>query len=94
MGATAERICFGGADPGQDIARKTRTKTMAKLATLLWIVLGITFAGVLGLVILATPALAPEAAETLPWAALVGFILAIPASVVVARKILEVSGNR
>jgi hypothetical protein len=60
----------------------------------MWIVTGIVFAGVFGLVVLATPALSNEAAELLPWAALAGFIVAIPASVVIARKILAVSGNR
>lgn len=67
---------------------------MSKLATLIWIMLGITFAGAFGLVVLATPALANEAAELLPWAALAGFIVAVPASVLVARRILAVSGNR
>jgi hypothetical protein len=67
---------------------------VAKIAVLIWIVMGITFAGVFGTVILATPALSNEAAELLPWAALAGFIVAIPASVVIARKILAVSGNR
>lgn len=66
---------------------------MTKLATVLWIVLGIAFAGVFGLVILATPSLATEAAETLPWAALVGFLVAIPASFVIARKILAQTGE-
>jgi len=67
---------------------------MTRLATLIWIMLGITFAGILGLVILAVPSLASEAAETLPWAALAGFVLAIPASVFVARKILAETRSR
>jgi hypothetical protein len=67
---------------------------MAKLSTLIWIMLGITFAGIFGLVVLATPALATEAAELLPWAALAGFLLAVPASILIARKILAQTGNR
>lgn len=67
---------------------------VAKIAVLIWIVMGITIAGAFGTVILATPALSNEAAELLPWAALAGFVVAIPASVVIARKILAVSGNR
>ncbi len=67
---------------------------MTRLATLIWIMLGITFAGILGLVVLAVPSLATEAAETLPWAALAGFVLAVPASVVIARKILAQTGSR
>jgi len=67
---------------------------MGKLAVLIWIMLGITVAGVFGLVVLAVPMLARDAAELLPWAALAGFIVAIPASVIVAKRILAVSGNR
>ena len=67
---------------------------MSKLSTLIWIMLGITFAGIAGLIVLATPALAREAAELLPWAALAGFVLAVPASIVIARKILAQTGNR
>jgi uncharacterized membrane protein YdbT with pleckstrin-like domain len=67
---------------------------MAKVATLIWIMLGITFAGILGTIILAVPSLSQEAAETLPWAALLGFVLAIPASIVIAKKILEETNNR
>jgi hypothetical protein len=67
---------------------------MAKLATLIWIMLGITFAGAFGLVVLATPTLVSEAAELLPWAALAGFVVAIPASMFVARRILAESGRR
>ena len=43
---------------------------MSKLATVIWIMLGIAFAGAFGLVVLATPSLVNEAAELLPWAAL------------------------
>ncbi|MCU0733623.1 MAG: hypothetical protein MUC37_04165 [Hyphomicrobium sp.] len=67
---------------------------MSKLSTLIWIMLGITFAGIAGLIVLATPSLAGEAAELLPWAALAGFVLAVPASIAIARKILAQTGNR
>jgi hypothetical protein len=67
---------------------------LARIAVLIWIVLGITIAGAFGTVVLATPALANEAADLLPWAALAGFIVAIPASIFVARRILAESGNR
>lgn len=77
-----------------DERRNATEAAVGKIAVLIWIVMGITIAGVFGTVILATPALANEAAELLPWAALAGFIVAIPASVVIARKILAVSGNR
>lgn len=67
---------------------------MSKLSTLIWIMLGITCAGIFGLVVLATPALASEAAELLPWAALAGFLVAIPISIVIARKIKAQTGDR
>jgi nitrate reductase NapE component len=67
---------------------------LARIATVIWIIIGIAFAGVFGLVVLATPALTNEAAELLPWAALAGFIVAIPASIFIARRILAESGNR
>jgi hypothetical protein len=67
---------------------------MAKLATVIWIMLGIAFAGAFGLVVLATPPLAGEAAELLPWAALAGFVVAVPASVLVARRIMAETVDR
>jgi len=73
---------------------RTDENGMAKVATLIWIMLGITFAGILGTIILAVPSLSQESAETLPWAALLGFVLAIPASIVIAKKILEETNNR
>lgn len=67
---------------------------MSKLSTVIWIMLGITCAGIFGLIVLATPALANEAAELLPWAALAGFVVAIPLSVAIARKIKAETGGR
>lgn len=61
---------------------------MFKLGLVIWIILGITFAGIAGTVVLATPHFASEQAELLPWAALAGFVLAIPASLFVARRII------
>ncbi len=66
---------------------------MSKLSTVIWIMLGITCAGIFGLIVLATPALANEAAELLPWAALAGFLVAIPLSVAIARKIKAETGG-
>jgi len=67
---------------------------MAKLASIVWIVLGITFAGAFGVVILSVPALSVDAPRLLPLAALAGFLAAIPASVVVARRILAETAGR
>jgi hypothetical protein len=67
---------------------------MARLAALIWIMLGIAFAGAFCLVVLATPTLANEAAELLPRAALAGFVVSVPASMFVARRILAQTANR
>lgn len=64
---------------------------MFKIAAVVWIITGITLAGIFGTVVLATPSLASEAAETLPWAAIAGFVLAMPLSAFVAKRILATS---
>ncbi len=61
---------------------------MFKVAVLVWIVLGVTVAGAALTVVLAVPSLAPNAMKLLPIVSAIGFVLAIPASVYVAKKIL------
>ncbi len=61
---------------------------MMKVAVLVWIMLGITMAGMFGTVVLSVPGLAKEAAEILPWAAAAGFLVAIPVSMWIAKRIL------
>lgn len=61
---------------------------MFKIALLIWIVLGATLAGVGLTLTLTIPALQANAMKLLPIFSLVGFVVAIPASVVVAKKIL------
>jgi hypothetical protein len=53
---------------------------MLKIAIILWIVLGTTLAGCALIVVLATPVLAEQAMRLIPWAALAGFVLAMPLS--------------
>ena len=53
---------------------------MLKIAIILWIVLGSTLAGSALIVVLATPVLADQAMKLIPWAALAGFVLAMPLS--------------
>lgn len=60
---------------------------MAALAALIWIVLGATLAGVGLTIVVATPALAAESMKYIPWAALAGFVVAMPLSVVIARTL-------
>mgnify|MGYP001765790588 CR=1 FL=1 len=67
---------------------------MFKIALLIWVVLGATLAGVALTLVLTVPALQPNAMKLLPIFAAVGFVVAIPASFVVAKKILAQTGGR
>jgi hypothetical protein len=60
---------------------------MMKIATLIWIILGATLAGIAFLVVLATPALATQTGKYGVIAIALGFVLALPASWIVAGKI-------
>jgi hypothetical protein len=74
--------------------RPSLEAAMAKLASIIWIVLGITIAGAFGVAVLSIPSLSANAARLLPLAALAGFVCAIPASILVARRILaETAGH-
>lgn len=64
---------------------------MFKIALLVWIVLGATLAGVALTLTLTIPALQPNAMKLLPIFSLAGFVVAIPASFYVAKKILAVT---
>jgi hypothetical protein len=64
---------------------------MFKIAVLVWLMLGVTFAGAALTVVLAVPSLSADAMKLLPIVSLVGFVVAIPASMFVAKKILAVT---
>ncbi len=64
---------------------------MFKIAVLVWIMLGTVFAGIALTLTLTVPALQGNAMKMLPIFSLVGFVIAIPASVVVAKKILALT---
>lgn len=64
---------------------------MFKIALLVWVVLGATLAGMALTLTLTIPALQANAMKLLPVFALAGFVVAIPASFVVAKKILAVT---
>lgn len=61
--------------------------TMYALGLLIWIVLGATLAGVGLTIVVATPALVVASMKLLPWAILAGFVLAMPLSLLLARKL-------
>jgi hypothetical protein len=61
---------------------------MIKVAALLWIILGTMLAGIAMAVIVAVPALSGQAAQLIPVWCGAGFVLAVPLSIVMARRIV------
>jgi len=64
---------------------------MLKVAILVWIVLGASLAGAAMIAVLAVPDLAAEAMKMIPRAVIAGFVVAIPLSYLVAKKIARPS---
>lgn len=62
---------------------------MARLVLLIHVVLMTALMGAFVIVILSVPALADQARHYIPVAAAIGFLAAIPASILVSRRILE-----
>ena len=66
---------------------------MLKLATLIWMILGTALAGALVIPVLAVPSLAQQGMKLIPYAAGSGVLLAIPLSLLVARKIYAATAS-
>ncbi|MGP9812472.1 hypothetical protein ACTZWT_13245 [Rhodopseudomonas sp. NSM] len=64
---------------------------MFKVAVVLWIIGGATLAGMLMVAVLAVPSLSEKAMTWIPLAVAAGFVLAMPVSFLVARKIARPS---
>lgn len=60
---------------------------MIKVAVILWIIGGATLAGMMIVAVLAVPSLSEQAMTWIPYAVGAGFLLAMPASFLVARQI-------
>ncbi|WP_181705401.1 hypothetical protein [Chthonobacter rhizosphaerae] len=60
---------------------------MLKLAALIWIMLGVTLAGSFVTVIVTVPSLYAQGMTLIPVVAGMGFALAVPLAVVVAKRI-------
>jgi hypothetical protein len=60
---------------------------MIKIAVLIWIVLGASLAGCAMVAVLAIPGLAEQGMQLIPRAVLAGFVVAMPLSFLIARKI-------
>lgn len=66
---------------------------MLKLAILIWSILAVAFAGTLIIVVLNVPTPAQEDMRAIPVAAVIGALLAIPAAIFVARRILALTSK-
>lgn len=60
---------------------------MWKLAILVWLMMGTTFAGIGVMVVLATPSLSGQDMNLIPVAAGIGALVAVPCAWLVARQI-------
>ncbi|MFG1401735.1 hypothetical protein [Xanthobacter sediminis] len=66
---------------------------MLKVALLIWVILSVAFAGSLVLIVLLVPSPAQTDMRAIPVAAAVGALLAIPASLFVAKRIMALSAK-
>jgi len=64
---------------------------MMKLAAMLWIVIGSMLAGALVIVALVVPSLPLSVGLAIAVAAVVGYILAIPAAILLSKKLLSLN---
>ena len=60
---------------------------MFKIVVIVWMIVGTAFAGIAVMTILSVPALAAHDMAYIPYAAIAGFLLAIPVAYVVAGRI-------
>ena len=67
---------------------RTTEEPMLKVAVLIWIMLGPTLAGVAMVAIVSVPHLAGMSEILIPWLCGGGFVLAIPFSFIIAKKIM------
>jgi hypothetical protein len=63
-----------------------RRRAMLKIAVPVWMMLGTTLAGILMMTVLSVPSLAAHDREYIPYAAIAGFIVAIPFAFAVASR--------
>jgi hypothetical protein len=66
---------------------------MLKIAALVWIVLGSTLAGVAVTAVIAVPSLYDQGMKLIPVAAGIGFAVAIPLAVIIAKRIMALTAR-
>jgi hypothetical protein len=62
---------------------------MLRLAIILWALIGTTLAGTFILGVVSVPSLYDQGMRLIPWAAIAGFVVAIPAAAILARGIVR-----
>jgi hypothetical protein len=67
---------------------------MFKIALLVWMMAGTTLAGIAVMAVLTVPALAVHDMQYIPYAAVAGFVIAIPLAYGVAKKIAALTAAR
>ena len=60
---------------------------MIRVAGMMWSLAGTVFAGIAIIIVLAVPSFAEHAMQYIPFAAIAGFVLAIPVAFVMARQL-------
>lgn len=60
---------------------------MLKLALVIWLMLGTMLAGIAVLVVVSDPSLLNQGMKMIPIAAIAGFIIALPLSIMVSKRI-------
>jgi len=66
---------------------------MLKIATLVWIVLGTTLAGVAVTGVIVVPSLYDQGMKWIPVAAGIGFAVAIPFAAMIAKRIMALTAR-
>jgi hypothetical protein len=66
---------------------------MLKIATLVWIVLGTTLAGIAVTAVIVVPSLYDQGMKWIPIAAGVGFLAAIPLAAMIAKRIMALTAR-
>ncbi|MEQ1652349.1 MAG: hypothetical protein ABL897_07670 [Hyphomicrobium sp.] len=67
---------------------------MFKIASLIWIVLGTTLAGIAMIVVLTVPQFGNDAMRMIPIAVAIGAVLAIPLSMLIAKRLQGKTARR
>ncbi len=66
---------------------------MFKIALIVWMIAGTTLAGIAIMVVLTVPSLATKDMQYIPFAAVIGFVIAVPLAYVVAKRITALTAS-